>query len=1784
MLIFQSYSFLKHKKMKNFFTFLALFLTVALLSGDVLSAEGTLTSHSDANTDQCQSEAVNWFPWSGFAPDMVTCPVGPFVYNLASGECGIEVPTFGFGLPALSVSDIPYNQNANTVTINSTKYCTSGQTNYRRAFTNAAPTDIRVKTINLGVYEAFNSPTVKFNFYSSANVLLGSYSTTLPNLTRIVHTITIPAGVNIKLPAGQNFVMEVVANAPHISRFKIGRNDAGHTIPFSDAVITSSDCNGVLNEEIWTGSPGVTPNATVFGLTATPDSYKVVNTLNGYKEGDIFPVGVTPLVYVVTDANGIQTTCAFSVTVNEYPNPTGALACNDLVQVSLEEDCEMIITPDMLLEGDQYGCFNKYTVQIIGINGVNLGNKVTKANIGQKLKTQVIGPNGNSCWGEILVQDKFGPDFVCGNVYTNCSSDLKPGSLVTSHIPVAASIASGSGTIGTVAEPNKSFFINVGDFGVATITDINVFLDIDHSNVSHLAANITSPDGITVPLFFDTGNNLCPGANIMATFDDEAPSSLTCEPTLVPSIAGSYKPINPLSIFDGKPLTGTWIVTVYDVVSGVSGEVNNVHLIFEQKGSFIPFPTEEAINYTHVADNTYIVTGIDDCTDATISYTDEIVEEDCSSIYSKVIKRCWSGADKAGNLGAPCCQYIYVYRNSLSTLTFPKNFDGLNGNPGPLSCFVYGDVIPPTSVTGLPFGNFCENVQIADPVDVKIDICENSYKLLRTHKVVEWCSGSVIVHNQIIKVLDNEGPKMICPADVTVSTDDYTCSATYTVPRPQIQSECSDNLTYHLSYNYFNNVDSEFVTTNANQLSNVISGFQIGTNYIKWSVTDACGNSSSCTSKIFVEDRVRPNAVCDRTTTTAITGNGKAIVEAITFDDGSVDNCGILKYEVRKMTDKCGFGTTNYTPTVEFCCAEVNTTVMVELRVTDIHGNSNSCMVEVVVQDKLPPYITKCPADITLDCQADYEDLNVTGRPDYVDNCEVIGVKKQDDVRINNCGVGTVTRTWTVEDKQGYKNSCVQVITLVDSHPFLPSEITWPKNYETKKCYSVLDPGSLPAGFDRPTYSDDNCSLVAAHYKDQTFKFVDGACEKVLRTWTVIDWCTYNDLNPVYGQGWYEHIQIIKLLNDVAPDFEFACVDRTIPVYGNCAGDVDFTMSAIDDCPEDNTNLNWKYELFTESGTVPIAVANTDHFFRNLAVGKYKVRWTAEDKCGNRAFCDHDLNVIEAKKPTPYCISSLTTAVMNSNGTVAIWARDYDKGSSDNCTSTDQLKLTFFGATPVDSLLNREHYFKGKGQLATVSEYNAGTAQKWLPLTKTSGILFDCSDIPNGKSQEVSLDMTVTDLAGNQDYCTITLVLQDNADFCPDVNSAVVALRGNSVNNGIGVKGVTVSLECNRPELNKTIVTDANGQYSFNTLPAGNTYTLKMADNSNILNGISTLDLVLIQRHILGLAPLDDPKKVIAADTDNNSKVTAADLVALRKVILGISTEFPNAQQSWRFVTASHVFLNSSNPFPFTEKYQYNGLIDNKVNQNFHAVKIGDVNSSVVINANEPSTETRANKLFNLAIDAVNAEIGETIEIPVYASADENITGYQFTMEFDPQTYEFVDVVGGKMQVTDANFGFMQIDNGLITTSWNNEAPVFVDTHSPLFTLKLIAKKPINNAKAFEITSEITSAMAVDGDYNASRIALVLRSSQDARFELMQNNPNPFNETTSILFMLPEQADATITISDITGKIVKTVNGHFQAGLNSVLIQKADLSSTGVLMYRIDSGVYTQTKKMIVLE
>ncbi|MGB3228574.1 MAG: hypothetical protein WBB02_11440, partial [Saprospiraceae bacterium] len=87
------------------------------------------------------------------------------------------------------------------------------------------------------------------------------------------------------------------------------------------------------------------------------------------------------------------------------------LACDNLVQVSLDEKCLAIITPDMILEDPGVGCI--YTVVVFGTNGLPIPNAtVNSTHIGKTLTVAVYLDN-NSCWGTIYVEDKLPPVLTC---------------------------------------------------------------------------------------------------------------------------------------------------------------------------------------------------------------------------------------------------------------------------------------------------------------------------------------------------------------------------------------------------------------------------------------------------------------------------------------------------------------------------------------------------------------------------------------------------------------------------------------------------------------------------------------------------------------------------------------------------------------------------------------------------------------------------------------------------------------------------------------------------------------------------------------------------------------------------------------------------------------------------------------------------------------------------------------------------------------------------------------------------------------------------------------------------------------------------------------------------------------------------------------------------------------------------------------------------------------------------------------------------------------------------
>jgi hypothetical protein len=120
--------------------------------------------------------------------------------------------------------------------------------------------------------------------------------------------------------------------------------------------------------------------------------------------------------------------------------------------------------------------------------------------------------------------------------------------------------------------------------------------------------------------------------------------------------------------------------------------------------------------------------------------------------------------------------------------------------------------------------------------------------------------------------------------------------------------------------------------------------------------------------------------------------------------------------------------------------------------------------------------------------------------------------------------------------------------------------------------------------------------------------------------------------------------------------------------------------------------------------------------------------------------------------------------------------------------------------------------------------------------------------------------------------------------------------------------------------------------------------TFRPSKNNDHLNGVTTYDLVLISKHILGVEPLGSPYRMIAADANKSNSITTFDIVEFRKLLLGIDDTLPN-NTSWRFVSRNFVFTNPDNPFTDTIPEEIGFTIPPPTNQvSFYGIKIGDVN------------------------------------------------------------------------------------------------------------------------------------------------------------------------------------------------------------------------------------------------
>ncbi len=113
---------------------------------------------------------------------------------------------------------------------------------------------------------------------------------------------------------------------------------------------------------------------------------------------------------------------------------------------------------------------------------------------------------------------------------------------------------------------------------------------------------------------------------------------------------------------------------------------------------------------------------------------------------------------------------------------------------------------------------------------------------------------------------------------------------------------------------------------------------------------------------------------------------------------------------------------------------------------------------------------------------------------------------------------------------------------------------------------------------------------------------------------------------------------------------------------------------------------------------------------------------------------------------------------------------------------------------------------------------------------------------------------------------------------------------------------------------------------------------------------------------------------------------------------------------------------------------------------------------------------------------------------------------------------------------------------------------------------------------------ELVSAIVSDMDHNDIVVATASKPSElPDRYALHQNYPNPFNPVTTISFSVKERTDYTLTIYNLSGQMVASFKGTADRGVK-VIEWDASRHASGVYLYKLEAGSYSETKKMMLLK
>ncbi|MCB0633801.1 MAG: T9SS type A sorting domain-containing protein, partial [Lewinella sp.] len=650
--------------------------------------------------------------------------------------------------------------------------------------------------------------------------------------------------------------------------------------------------------------------------------------------------------------------------------------------------------------------------------------------------------------------------------------------------------------------------------------------------------------------------------------------------------------------------------------------------------------------------------------------------------------------------------------------------------------------------------------------------------------------------------------------------------------------------------------------------------------------------------------------------------------------------------------------------------------------------------------------------------------------------------------------------------------------------------------------------------------------------------------------------------------GYWQYTQIIKVYDNVNPVVSFTALDPfcsySNDVDGGCPADVTINFTIDENCTPEDLSITLYLDAYQDGVIDEDITSLLSGVYPNYSLtgsfplGAHYIGVSVKDGCGNQVGVNIPFEVVDCKAPSPICINGLAVELMPlippadadgdgdiDYGAIDIWASDFIASPNSDCSGDVTYSINRIGE-------------------------DADPDQTGLTLT--------CDD-----DASQLIEVWAWDEEGNGDFCETYVLVQDNMINC-ETASNVGSISGTIANEkSKPIDGVDVELSGNSIQ---SMETPADGHYIFSDLGRNYDYTVTPFLDAAPLNGVSTFDLVLMSKHILDVQPLSSPYQIIAADVNRSKTITTLDAIQLRRLILNIDTRFTN-NTSWRFIPRDFKFQDSKDPWltSFPEVINVNNLQGDLTDQDFVAIKVGDLNFNALTNALEAQPRTMAGR-FLMDVPEQEMKRGEVYRIDFTSSELEQVQGYQFTLLLDPESILLEDLDYGVAEA--GNFGLRFVEEGLISTSWNKSGTgkEHFTGDDRLFTLVLRAQKDVRLSEVLRISNRLTIAEAYDVDDQLLEVGINYGTEQvtTAGFELYQNVPNPFRQETSISFYLPTDEQVSIRIYDAGGRTVKMIRGGYGAGYHQLKIDRDELGAAGLMYYTLTAGEYTATRKMVIME